>query len=176
MRPAPALVPARGGRLGAEESAKQHVGKRAVAVGGEVAAVDRAIGAGIGGLNALYVASRYLRDDQRVALVDKRHSIGGMWVDTYDYVRLHQPHPFFTTGDVKWTFGKEPSHLASKDEVLQTVFRENWSELLQRFEQVEASDEPADEMLRGIVKILLRTWRNDPDLVTVMVREVAAAG
>ena len=27
--------------------------------------------------------------------------------------------------------------------------------------------------LEGIVKILLRTWRNDPDLVTVMVREVA---
>jgi TetR/AcrR family fatty acid metabolism transcriptional regulator len=63
-------------------------------------------------------------------------------------------------------------YFASKDEVLQTVFRENWSELLARFEQVEASDEPADEKLRGIVKILLRTWRNDPDLVTVMVREV----
>ena len=63
-------------------------------------------------------------------------------------------------------------YFSSKDEVLQTVFRENWSELLQRFEQVDASDEPADEKLRGIVKILLRTWRNDPDLVTVMVREV----
>jgi hypothetical protein len=33
--------------------------------------------------------------------------------------------------------------------------------------------EPADEKLEGIAKILLRTWRNDPDLVTVMVREVA---
>ena len=63
-------------------------------------------------------------------------------------------------------------YFSSKDEVLQTVFRENWSELLQRFEQVEASEEPADEKLRGIVKILLRTWRNDPNLVTVMVREV----
>lgn len=63
-------------------------------------------------------------------------------------------------------------YFASKDEVLQTVFRENWDELLKRFEQVEASAEPADDKLRGIVKILLRTWRNDPDLVTVMVREV----
>ena len=63
-------------------------------------------------------------------------------------------------------------YFSSKDEVLQTVFRENWAELLERFEQVEASDEPADEKLHGIVKILLRTWRNDPDLVTVMVREV----
>ena len=64
-------------------------------------------------------------------------------------------------------------YFSSKDEVLETVFRENWRELLERFEQVEASDEPADEKLRGLVKILLRTWRNDPALVTVMVREVA---
>jgi AcrR family transcriptional regulator len=63
-------------------------------------------------------------------------------------------------------------YFSSKDEVLQTVFRENWSELLERFEQVAVADEPADEKLLGIVKILLRTWRNDPDLVTVMVREV----
>jgi AcrR family transcriptional regulator len=63
-------------------------------------------------------------------------------------------------------------YFSSKDEVLQTVFRENWTELLERFEQVEASAEPADQKLHGIVKILLRTWRNDPDLVTVMVREV----
>jgi AcrR family transcriptional regulator len=63
-------------------------------------------------------------------------------------------------------------YFSSKDEVLETVFRENWRELFERFEGVEASDEPADEKLHGIVKILLRTWRNDPDLVTVMVREV----
>ena len=51
------------------------------------------------------------------------------------------------------------------------MFREN-GQRLERFEALEASDEPADEKLRGIVKILLRTWRNDPALVTVMVREV----
>jgi AcrR family transcriptional regulator len=56
--------------------------------------------------------------------------------------------------------------------VLATVFRENWGELLDRFRAVEQTDEPAGEKLRGIVKILLRTWRNDPALVTVMVREV----
>ena len=45
-------------------------------------------------------------------------------------------------------------------------------QLLERFAKVESSDEPADEKLLGLVKILLRTWRNDPALVTVMVREV----
>jgi AcrR family transcriptional regulator len=64
-------------------------------------------------------------------------------------------------------------YFTSKEEVLQTVFRDNWGELLDRFRAVEAADEPAPEKLAGIAKILLRTWRNDPDLVTVMVREVA---
>jgi AcrR family transcriptional regulator len=64
-------------------------------------------------------------------------------------------------------------YFSSKEQVLQTIFRENWGELLERFRAVEATDEPAGEKLAGIAKILLRTWRNDPDLVTVMVREVA---
>jgi AcrR family transcriptional regulator len=64
-------------------------------------------------------------------------------------------------------------YFSSKDEVLATIFRENWAELLSRLELVETADEPADEKLRGIAKILLRTWRNNPELVTVMVREVA---
>lgn len=63
-------------------------------------------------------------------------------------------------------------YFSSKEQVLATVFRENWRELLEAFRRVEESDEPADEKLRGIAKILLRSWRNDPDLVTVMVREV----
>jgi TetR/AcrR family transcriptional regulator, fatty acid metabolism regulator protein len=64
-------------------------------------------------------------------------------------------------------------YFSSKEQVLQTIFRENWGELIERFRAVERSDEPAREKLEGIAKILLRTWRNDPNLVTVMVREVA---
>jgi AcrR family transcriptional regulator len=64
-------------------------------------------------------------------------------------------------------------YFASKDEILRTIFVENWGALIERFRGVEASDEPAPAKLEGIAKILLRTWRNDPALVTVMVREVA---
>jgi AcrR family transcriptional regulator len=64
-------------------------------------------------------------------------------------------------------------YFASKDDVLRTIFVENWGELIERFRAVEDADEPAPEKLEGIAKILLRTWRNDPALVTVMVREVA---
>jgi TetR/AcrR family transcriptional regulator, fatty acid metabolism regulator protein len=64
-------------------------------------------------------------------------------------------------------------YFGSKEEVLQTIFRENWSELLAAFARIEASEEPPVEQLSGIAKVLLRSWRNQPDLVRVMVREVA---
>ena len=64
-------------------------------------------------------------------------------------------------------------YFSSKEEVLATVFRENWRALLETLHRVEVTDEPADEKLRGVSKILLRSWSNDPNLVRVMVREVA---
>ena len=64
-------------------------------------------------------------------------------------------------------------YFASKEEVLETVFRENWRELLDAFDRIETSDEPPLAQLAGIAKVLLRAWRDRPDLVTVMVREVA---
>ena len=61
----------------------------------------------------------------------------------------------------------------SKEEVLETVFRETWSSLLEAMRGVEESGEPAPEQLRQVAAILLRSWRRDPDLVRVLVREVA---
>jgi hypothetical protein len=76
------------------------------------------VGAGISGLNALVVATGYLPRSAQAVLVDARPQPGGMWVDTYDYVRLHQPHPIFTAGNIKWQLDAKPSHLASRTEVL----------------------------------------------------------
>ena len=64
-------------------------------------------------------------------------------------------------------------YFPSKEQVLQTVFRENWGELLDAFARIEASDATPLEQLGSIAKTLLRAWRDRPDLVRVMVREVA---
>ena len=64
-------------------------------------------------------------------------------------------------------------YFSSKEEVLQTVFRDNWAELLEAFGRIESSDEPPVEQLEAIAKTLLRAWRDRPDIVRVMVREVA---
>ena len=64
-------------------------------------------------------------------------------------------------------------YFSSKEELLETIFRETWTELLQALEQVEREVRPAREQLRQVSAILLRSWSRDPDLVRVLVREVA---
>jgi len=79
------------------------------------------IGAGIAGLNALFAASRYLAPTDKVVLVDRNAAPGGMWTETYDYVRLHQPHRMFTAGDIPWQPVRDPAYLADKVEVLDHI-------------------------------------------------------
>jgi AcrR family transcriptional regulator len=64
-------------------------------------------------------------------------------------------------------------YFSSKEEVLETVFRETWAVLLDALRGVEESGAPAREQLRHVAAIILRSWRRDPDLVRVLVREVA---
>jgi TetR/AcrR family transcriptional regulator, fatty acid metabolism regulator protein len=61
----------------------------------------------------------------------------------------------------------------SKDQLLETVFIENWSVLVGRIRAVEETDEQAADQLRHVAAILLRTWRHQPDVVRVVVREIA---
>jgi hypothetical protein len=56
--------------------------------------------------------------------------------------------------------------------VLETIFKETWADILAAARMVEETDEPARDRLSGIAKILLRSWRRDPDLVRVVIREI----
>ncbi|MDR9393744.1 MAG: NAD(P)-binding protein [Roseovarius sp.] len=75
------------------------------------------VGTGIAGLNALHAARQYLPTEARVALVDRREGPGGMWTNTYDYVRLHQPFEMFTAGDIAWRLDRPRDYLATGAEV-----------------------------------------------------------
>ncbi len=63
-------------------------------------------------------------------------------------------------------------YFESKEELLETIFRETWRALLDALREVEESGEPAIEQLRRVAAIVLRTWKREPDLVRVLVREV----
>jgi TetR/AcrR family transcriptional regulator, fatty acid metabolism regulator protein len=60
----------------------------------------------------------------------------------------------------------------SKEELLETIFRSTWTLMLATFQGVEELGEPAREQLRKMAAIVLRSWRDSPDVVRVLVREV----
>ena len=69
-------------------------------------------------------------------------------------------------------YGLVYHYFDSKEELLETIFRTTWTEMLARVREVEAAGVPASEAVRQVTALLLRTWRRDPDLVRVLVREV----
>jgi TetR/AcrR family fatty acid metabolism transcriptional regulator len=69
-------------------------------------------------------------------------------------------------------YGLVYHYFGSKEEVLQEIFRDTWTQMLARIREVADSGDPADEQVRKVTALLLRTWRRDPDLVRVLVHEV----
>jgi AcrR family transcriptional regulator len=63
-------------------------------------------------------------------------------------------------------------YFRSKDEVLETIFRETWSALVADTLRIEASGVPLREQLRRFARIYLGSWLVTPELVRVLVREV----
>ena len=69
-------------------------------------------------------------------------------------------------------YGLVYHYFGSKEEVLQTIFRDTWTLMLARIVEMEAEGDSATEQVRKVTALLLRTWNRDPDLVRVLVREV----
>ena len=64
-------------------------------------------------------------------------------------------------------------YFRSKDEVLETIFSETWGRLLAEVTTLEGSDLPVLEQVRGIATTYLGSWSIRPDVIRVLVREVA---
>jgi AcrR family transcriptional regulator len=69
-------------------------------------------------------------------------------------------------------YGLVYHYYESKEAVLEAVFREAWGRLLAAVALAEETGTNAAEQLELVVKIVLRAWRDDPDLVRLLVREV----
>jgi TetR/AcrR family fatty acid metabolism transcriptional regulator len=107
-----------------------------------------------------------------VAADDKRRRI----LDAAVRVFAAQGYEASRVGDVAKeagvAYGLVYHYYASKDAVLEAVFREAWGRLLAAVALAEQTGENAAGQLELVVKIVLRAWRDDPDLVRLLVREV----
>jgi TetR/AcrR family transcriptional regulator, fatty acid metabolism regulator protein len=107
-----------------------------------------------------------------VAADDKRRRI----LDAAVRVFAAQGYEASRVGDVAKeagvAYGLVYHYYASKDAVLEAVFREAWGRLLTAVALAEQTGGDAAGQLELVVKIVLRAWRDDPDLVRLLVREV----
>ena len=70
-------------------------------------------------------------------------------------------------------YGLVYHYFGSKEQLLDTIFRRTWTNMLEAVEEVERSEGPAREQIRGLARIVLGSGQLDPDLIRVLVRAVA---
>ena len=70
-------------------------------------------------------------------------------------------------------YGLVYHYFGSKEDLLETIFRRTWSRMLEAVQEVEKEGAPAREQIAAVARIVLGAWQADPDLVRVLVREVA---
>jgi AcrR family transcriptional regulator len=63
-------------------------------------------------------------------------------------------------------------YFRSKEEVLETIFRETWGALVVETQRIEEADVPLREQLRRFAGIYLGSWLVTPDAIRVLVREI----
>jgi AcrR family transcriptional regulator len=64
-------------------------------------------------------------------------------------------------------------YFSSKDEVLDTIFREEWINLLAEIDAIETSTASAREQLERAAARLLGSWQRQPDVIRVLIKEIA---
>lgn len=109
--------------------------------------------------------------ERQAAAEDKRRQILDAAVRVFARKGFHASRVGDIAQEAGVAHGLLYHYFSSKDEVLEAVFHENWSVLLDRLVSVEETDEPAADQLRHITAIVLRTWLHLPDVVRVVIRE-----
>ena len=110
--------------------------------------------------------------ERGAAVEDKRALIRGAAVRVFAQKGYHACRVSDIAEEAGVAYGLVYHYFGSKEAVLETIFRETWQAMLTAIGAVEELGEPAPEQVRKVAAIVLRTWRDDPDLVRVLVREV----
>ena len=110
--------------------------------------------------------------DRSIAQEEKRRQILDAAVRVFARSGYHSCRVGDITEEAGVAHGLLYHYFKSKDEVLEAVFRDAWGDVLEAFRGIEDSDETPREQLGHVAAILLRSWRRDPDLVRVLVREI----
>ena len=112
---------------------------------------------------------------RRETTADKRRVILDAAIRVFAREGFHRCRVSDIAREANVAYGLVYHYFRSKDEVLDTLFTERWSLLLEAISAGDREDAPVREKLYGIASFIIDSYRNDPDLMKVIIVEVTRA-
>jgi TetR/AcrR family transcriptional regulator, fatty acid metabolism regulator protein len=107
--------------------------------------------------------------------VDKRRVILDAAIRVFAREGFHRCRVSDIAREANVAYGLVYHYFRSKDEVLNTIFSERWSLLLETIADVEKQDAPVREQLYAIASFIIDSYQHNPDLMKVIIVEVTRA-
>jgi AcrR family transcriptional regulator len=107
--------------------------------------------------------------------VDKRRLILDAAITVFAREGFHGCRVSDIAKEANVAYGLVYHYFSSKDEVLDTLFTERWSLLLEAIDNVDRQDAPVRDKLRAVASFIIDSYSNDPALMKVIIVEVTRA-
>src|SRR5215216_6427290 len=107
--------------------------------------------------------------------VDKRRQILDAAIRVFARQGFHSTRVSDIAREANVAYGLVYHYFDSKDQVLNELFVERWSLLLQAIEEVDGRDIPARQKLDAVAGFIIDSYRHDPELMKVIIVEVTRA-
>jgi TetR/AcrR family transcriptional regulator, fatty acid metabolism regulator protein len=111
----------------------------------------------------------------RANAVDKRRLILDAAIRVFAREGFHHCRVSAIANEAGVAYGLVYHYFRSKDEVLDTLFTERWTLLLEAISEVDARDLPIRDKLHAIASFIIDSYQHDPDLMKVIIVEVTRA-
>jgi AcrR family transcriptional regulator len=109
------------------------------------------------------------------AAADKRRTILDAAVRVFARRGFHSCRVSDIADEAGVAYGLVYHYFDSKDEVLDTLFLERWSIMVDVIRTIDGQDLPAREKLYSIVSFIVDSYRHEPDVMKVIIVEVTRA-
>jgi TetR/AcrR family fatty acid metabolism transcriptional regulator len=107
--------------------------------------------------------------------VDKQRAILDAAIRVFAREGFHRCRVSDIAKEADVAYGLVYHYFRSKDEVLDTLFTERWSLLLEAIADVDKQEVPAREKLYAIASFIIDSYHHNPDLMKVIIVEVTRA-
>ena len=112
---------------------------------------------------------------QPATAADKRRLILDAAVKVFAQKGFNQARISDIADEADISYGLTYHYFRSKDEVLDTLFLERWSVMVDVIADVDERDTSTREKLEAVANFIIESYRHDPDLMKVIIVEVTRA-